>query len=347
MTTQEVMADHFPSTEEAQTAASGWAPGQIIDSEEVGLRLSRMMAAELPAGPTGFFPMASPPGSFAPSGPAGAGEAALAMAAGASSMPAAMPMEQLRSLVTQLVRASQRVRKDHRQLTNAERDLFNEALEQAHNTPAYKELVAAHKDMSHRHHGTMPGMPAVAIQRFLPWHRAYDLKFEDLLRTIKPNVTVPYWDYANDHARPDWVWKPSGVKRPTPGTRPDGHPTQALPTQSTIDGLLQRPTFTAFTYGRVMGGSIRIDGLEMTAHNNVHDWCQGTLGSPMTAAEDPIFFLLHANVDRIWDQRQLTHSGGPNVTGADAGLDPWWTQTAGGLTADGVKDITVLGYSYQ
>ncbi|MGW6483825.1 tyrosinase family protein [Streptomyces sp. NPDC055059] len=347
MTTQEVMADHFPSTEEAQIAASGWAPGQIIDSEEVGLRLSRMMAAELPAGPTGFFPMASPPGSFVPSGPAGAGEAALAMAAGAPSMPAAMPVEQLRSLVTQLVRASQRVRKDHRQLTNAERDLFNEALEQAHNTPAYKQLVAAHKDMSHRHHGTMPGMPAVAIQRFLPWHRAYDLKFEDLLRTIKPNVTVPYWDYANDHARPDWVWKPSGVKRPTPGTRPDGHPTQALPTQSTIDGLLQRPTFTAFTYGRVMGGSIRIDGLEMTAHNNVHDWCQGTLGSPMTAAEDPIFFLLHANVDRIWDQWQLTHSGGPNVTGADAGLDPWWTQTAGGLTADGVKDITVLGYSYQ
>jgi hypothetical protein len=282
-----------------------------------------------------------------PSGPANVGEAALAMAAGTQSMPAAMPVERLRSLITQLVRASQRIRKDHRQLTDTERDLFNDALRQAHGTREYKELVDSHKDMSHRHHGTMPGMPPESIQRFLPWHRAYGLKFEDLLRTVHPAVTVPYWDYADDHARPDWVWQPSGVNRPTPGIRPNGNPTSALPTQSTIDGLLQRPTFTAFTYGRVMGGSIRIDGVEMTAHNNVHDWCQGTLGNPMISAEDPIFFMLHANVDRIWDQWQLTHTGSPNITGDDAGLDPWWTQAAGGLTADGVKDITVLGYSYQ
>ncbi|MBN0043520.1 hypothetical protein JS756_05260 [Streptomyces actuosus] len=53
---------------------------------------------------------------------------------------------------------------------------------------------------------------------------------------------MPYWDYAHDHARPDWVWQPSGVNRPTPGVKPNGKPTAALPTQSIIDGLLQRPT---------------------------------------------------------------------------------------------------------
>ncbi|MGW5425177.1 tyrosinase family protein [Streptomyces sp. NPDC003943] len=74
-------------------------------------------------------------------------------------------------------------------------------------------------------------MPPVAIQRFLPWHRAYGLEFENLLRTVKPNVTIPYWDYANDHARPDGVWQPSGVNRPTPGVKPDGQPTAPLPTQ--------------------------------------------------------------------------------------------------------------------
>jgi len=92
---------------------------------------------------------------------------------------------------------------------------------------------------------------------------------------------------------------------------------------------------------------VRADGLEVAAHNNVHNWCRGTLSRPMTSSRDPIFFLLHANVDRIWDQWQLTHSGTPHLTGVDAGLDPWWTQAAGGLTTDAVKDITVLGYSYQ
>ncbi|MEU4588118.1 tyrosinase family protein [Kitasatospora aureofaciens] len=37
-----------------------------------------------------------------------------------------------------------------------------------------------------------------------PWHRRYLLKLENLLRSVQPALTVPYWDYANDHARPDW-----------------------------------------------------------------------------------------------------------------------------------------------
>ena len=70
-------------------------------------------------------------------------------------------------------------------------------------------------------------------------------------------------------------------------------------------------------------------------------------GPPTQVTIDLSFFLLHANVDRIRDQWQLTHSGMPNATGADAGLDPRWTPTAGGLTTEDVKDITTLGYSYQ
>ncbi|MFE2097897.1 MULTISPECIES: tyrosinase family protein [unclassified Streptomyces] len=331
-------AERFPTAEDALEIASEWAPAQLIDSEEIGLRLNRMMA-------DGHVqPGMAPPGpavaAFAAQlAAAGLGDAAWHMPAGtAAPMPAPVEADQLRSLVTRLVRASQRVRKDHRQLSDAERDRYNEVLRGLATTPAYKQLVADHQDMSHRHH-TMQGMGPVATQRFLPWHRAYCLKFEDLLRSADPALTIPYWDYANDHARPDWVWKPAGVVRPTPAG-------SGLPTQATIDGLLARPTFTAFTFGRVMAG-VQPNGLEVAAHNNVHNWCGGTLSKPMASSNDPIFFLLHANVDRIWDQWQLTHTGGPNVTGADAGLDPWWTQAAGGLTTDSVKDITVLGYSYQ
>ncbi|MET9819292.1 MULTISPECIES: tyrosinase family protein [unclassified Streptomyces] len=336
----DVAQNRFPTAEDAQRIASEWAPAQLVDSEEIGLRLGRMMNAA-PAGLVALSPVPSAPGPAAHVAPVGLGEA-LPTATALSASPAPVTMEDLRSLVTTLVRASQRVRKDHRQLSEDEREQFNRALRQAHDKPEYKQLVATHQDMSHRHH-TMGGAPPSATQRFLPWHRAYGLKFEDLLRTVDPQITLPYWDYANDHNRPDWVWQPSTVNRPTPGSE---DPEAALPTQATIDGLLARPTYTAFTFGRVMGGVVN-PGLEIAAHNNVHNWCGGTLGSPMTSSEDPIFFLLHANADRIWDQWQLTHSGMPNVTGTDAGLDPWWTPTAGGLTTDDVKDITALGYSYQ
>lgn len=208
MTSQNVMADRFPTADEAQALVSSWSPDQLIDSGEVDLRLSRMMADVLHAGPPGGFPLAPTPHPGLATGPAGAADGAQSLAAGAPFMPAPMPVEQVRGLVTRLVRAAQRVRKDHRQLTQAERDLFNDALQQAHGMREYKELVDAHMDMGHRHHGAMPGMPPSAAQRFLPWHRAYGLKFEDLLRTVRPAVTIPYWDYANDHARPDWVWQP-------------------------------------------------------------------------------------------------------------------------------------------
>ncbi|GHI02116.1 hypothetical protein AQI88_18200 [Streptomyces cellostaticus] len=345
MARQKVAARRFPTADDALLIAAEWAPAHMVDAEEIGLRLGRMMADALPGGVG--IPFSVPPaaGSVGHADLAVRGAAVRNPAAGTTPTSAPLAMEHLQSLVTRLVRAAQRVRKDHRQLSTAERERFNEVLKQAHGEPDYKDLVAAHKDMSHHHH-TMPHMPPSATQRFLPWHRAYCLEMEELLRKTEPMLTIPYWDYANDHARPDWVWQPSGVDRPAPGASHGGHPAPVLPTQATIDGLLARPTYTAFTYGKMMAG-VKPDGLEIAAHNNVHNWCGGSLGDPMTAAEDPIFFLLHANVDRIWDQWQLTHTGGPNVTGVDAGLDPWWTQTSGGLTTDGVKDITVLGYSYQ
>jgi hypothetical protein len=65
------------------------------------------------------------------------------------------------------------------------------------------------------------------------------------------------------------------------------------------------------------------------------------VSSPPTASQDPIFWLLHSNVDRISDKWQLTHNGIMNLTGSGAVLDPWQP-----TTAQGVNDIFDVGYSY-
>src|SRR5262249_14890009 len=106
---------------------------------------------------------------------------------------------------------------------------------------------------------------------------------EDLLRSKKPGLTIPYWNYAEDQRRPDWVWKPPQVTRGTPGAAGG-----SLPTAATVDNLVHNTgAYTTFT-----------KGIEFDAHNQVHNWCNGTISSPPTAAKDPIFWLLHSNVDR-------------------------------------------------
>jgi hypothetical protein len=228
---------------------------------------------------------------------------------------------QLKPWIIALLRALFRSRADHRTLSAAQRQQFNDAIQQVHADGSYQALAAVHADMSHNMHSNMG---AVGKQRFLPWHRVYLLKMEDLLRSKKPGLTIPYWNYAEDKARPDWVWRPPSVTRPAPGA------SGSLPTTAVVNAILTRTNYTSFT-----------DDLEFDAHNDVHNWCGGTLRSPPTASQDPIFWLLHANVDRIWDLWQLNHGGTPSLVGTDAIMDPW-TQTA-----SDANDVIKLGYSYK
>ncbi|WP_441247920.1 tyrosinase family protein [Kitasatospora sp. McL0602] len=279
----------FPDRTELLRLQDSWGVSPLLDPEVVAVRFDRHIAA-LPPRPAGADPGLVPVGAA-------------------------------REFVVQLAASLARVRADHRTLDSAAKDRFNEALQAAHASGAYGKLAAAHADMSHRMH-SMSG--PIGAQRFLPWHRRYLLELENLLRAGTPTLTVPYWDYANDHARPDWVWQPPQVVRDTPGANGG-----SLPDQSVIDGLLARSRYTPFT-----------SHLETDAHNQVHNWCNGTISDIMASPHDPIFWLLHANVDRIWDRWQLNHSGHPSLTGKDATLDPWTS------TATDERSITTLGYSY-
>lgn len=224
--------------------------------------------------------------------------------------------------IFRLLRALARPRVDHRALGTEARNKLNQALQASHADGSYQAMAAIHAQ-NHRMHSMMG---PIGKQRFLPWHRIYLFELENLLRLKVPGVTVPYWNYSNDSSRPDWVWKPAGVTRNTPGTAGGG-----LPTQQVVDNLINNVSaYTAFT-----------EGVEFDAHNQVHNWCNGTISSPSTASEDPIFWLLHANVDRIWDAWQQHHNGTPSLSGSDATMDPW------PRTATEADDVIQLGYIYQ
>lgn len=168
---------------------------------------------------------------------------------------------------------------------------------------------------------------------FLPWHRGYLISIESILRDAIVKLggpsdwSLPYWDYCS----------PSSTARDLPPafsatTMPDGSPNPLFVKQRygaevsppslplPVDDVSLKnlniihyvgtsggsPGFggpkTAFHHGGGYSG-----GLESLPHNIVHvDVGQenadgpGLMADPDLAGLDPIFYLHHANIDRLW-----------------------------------------------
>jgi tyrosinase len=170
---------------------------------------------------------------------------------------------------------------------------------------------------------------------FLSWHRGYIAAFEALIaaQVVKlggpANWALPYWNYsdaANPQARrlppafrnqfmPDGsvnhLWSPRN--QPVP-------PATALTLLAGNVGLsaLLVPVFSrppgsqATSFGGPQTGFSHFGGtsgaLESLPHNVVHTNIGGLMSNPNTAALDPIFWLHHCNIDRLWEvwRRQIT-----------------------------------------
>lgn len=203
-----------------------------------------------------------------------------------------------------------RVRKNANTLTRGERDRFVAAFAQLNNQGAgrFTDFRDMHTNVSSPQAHGAPG--------FLPWHRAYLLDLERELQAIDPSVSLPYWRFDQpapnlfnrdflgvsdflgtvqlSATNPLQFWRTDGVqginRRPffSTSSAPPGLRTEA---QTLALGSL----YSAF---RTMEGN---------PHGTAHTSFGGSISSIGTAARDPLFFLLHCNVDRLWAkwQRQL------------------------------------------
>lgn len=200
-----------------------------------------------------------------------------------------------------------RIRKDATALTADERDRFIEAMAQLNNrgTGRFADFrnmhVYAAQPEAH-------GAPA-----FLPWHRAYLLGLERELQAIDPAVALPYWRF--DRPAPN-VFTPEFLgaadRLGTVGFSVT-NPLQYCSTDSTL-GITRRPKFDTATrppgllteaatlkLGKTYA---KFSILECNPHGSAHTSFGGSISSVPTAAKDPLFFRLHANVDRLWAKWQ-------------------------------------------
>ena len=122
-----------------------------------------------------------------------------------------------------------------------------------------------------------------------------------------------------------------------------------------------RPTVnTTGSFRNVLEGFIDPTGLpQPQVHNRVHMWVGGSM-SPGTSPNDPVFFLHHCNVDRLWAVWQFRHPGQnypitvPNVGGVGGnrphGLNdpmPPWTAAPEVVRPIDVLNHTTFGYTYD
>ena len=183
---------------------------------------------------------------------------------------------------------------------------------------------------------------------FFGWHRMYLYYFERVLRWAAddPALTLPYWDYTDpaQTALPDAFQDPNSPLYEWRRSEALNEGLATLNPQITgIDGPLN--TDTSF---------LQYEGdIERGVHGNVHCSVGQTCPIPVmglvgVAANDPIFYEHHANIDRMWSCWQHAH---PDEQPGD-----WQNQEFslvdenGALVTRPVKDFLntkALGYMYD
>jgi tyrosinase len=130
---------------------------------------------------------------------------------------------------------------------------------------------------------------------FWSWHRMYLYWFERIIRKMSGDSTwaLPYWDYisASQRSLPVPFRDPSSelyLANRGPGWNAG---TSSYPA-SHVD-----PT-AGYAYVDYFSGQSQ---LESNPHDNVHIDMGGLMGSPGTAAADPVFYVHHSNIDRLWN----------------------------------------------
>lgn len=201
-----------------------------------------------------------------------------------------------------------RVRKDATTLSDAERDRFLAALGALNNRGRgrFRDFREMHVATTLREsHGNVG---------FLSWHRAYLLDLERELQAIDPRVTLPYWRFDRPAPRlfdPRFLGRSGATGRVT---FTPGHPLEGWSVAGTR-GITRLPLFAtggppplviSEAATLALGGpraSARYAGfvrMEGNPHADAHNSFAGVIQSPATSPQDPLFFLLHANVDRLW-----------------------------------------------
>ena len=209
---------------------------------------------------------------------------------------------------------------------------------------------------------------------FLPWHRAYLLMYERLIRDVtgNPSFALPFWDWTEDprlpeifveprtpDGKPNWLYVADpGYERTWPSAEP-------LPSENVGPAVLRRILTTGiyeqFATSRPSGQNsldpswvvdrdAGVQGeLEGNLHNMVHNHVGGWMPTSMSP-RDPLFLAHHSNIDRIWAVwNALGNPNCPDPLWRDMRFERHFYNVDGTFASPTVSELLLpepLGYTY-
>lgn len=150
---------------------------------------------------------------------------------------------------------------------------------------------------------------------FLAWHRMYLYFFERILRTKsgRAELTLPYWDYLTDPVLP------AAYRENSPGNPLYMARNAAINGGGALPASIQ----TAFNNSLALIPYYNFQSnLNSGPHGSVHTTVNGSMAIVNTAAVDPVFWLHHSEIDRLWEVWRAMCNGRANPTDAT-----WLTKT--------------------
>lgn len=132
---------------------------------------------------------------------------------------------------------------------------------------------------------------------FWSWHRMYLYYFERIVRKYSGvyGWTLPYWNYTS----------PTQRQLPTVFRDATSSLFVANPNRPTVwnNGSASLPFAHVDTTAglAIVNFTSASSSLENTPHNHVHVDIGGWMGDVQAAAQDPVFYVHHANLDRLWN----------------------------------------------
>ena len=281
-------------------------------------------------------------------------------------------------------------RKNQSTLSPAEKAAFANAVLALKAALSIAGTASRYDDFVQEHIDSMTGGNAWAHRgpAFLPWHREYLRRYELALQEHDPNVTLPYWDWTVDNTSTSSIWNadfmggdgtgaddevetggfahaagnwditlgpgPAYLQRAF-GQWPGAG---SLPTPTQVDDCLDQVPYDASPWNTAVAASFRnrLEGWTGAGsiHNRVHLWVGGSM-LPESSPNDPVFWLHHCNIDRLWAQWQREHpaeayrpQGGVGDTGPvghnlNDSMQPW----GGTTTVASTLDHHAMGYWYD
>lgn len=206
-----------------------------------------------------------------------------------------------------------RVRRNANELEPDEQNIVLSALQKLNSSGTYRVIRNVHVQESEDEAHGFPG--------FLPWHRAYLLDLEREMQKLEPLFALPYWRFDLPSPKvfsPDFMGGVSSI-----GTTVFSH---SNPLQRWVldggqsfnrDPYFDTQTESAWTLfqGQTIWAISEQETLDLASDDELYRWFRqlegnphglahvsfvGELDTPSTAPRDPLFYMLHNNVDRLW-----------------------------------------------